>query len=122
MAPSPQWREPAQIPPVGDTWQPLDALSCREEGSAEMVVTVPDAITEWKAEMFCTAPVGLGLAPATTLTVFKPFFVDLALPYAVIRGEAFSLVATVFNYLRQCLRVSVVGRGPRAGVCALVGG
>jgi hypothetical protein len=42
-----------------------------EEGSAEMVVTVPDAITEWKAAMFCTAPVGLGLAPATTLTVFK---------------------------------------------------
>ena len=122
MAPSPQWREPAQIPPVGDTWQPLDALSCREEGSAEMVVTVPDAITEWKAEMFCTARVGLGLAPATTLTVFKPFFVDLALPYAVIRGEALSLVATVFNYLRQCLRVSVVGRGPGAGGCALVGG
>ncbi|POI29560.1 hypothetical protein CIB84_006690, partial [Bambusicola thoracicus] len=85
------------------TWYPYHW----EEGSAEMVMTVPDAITEWKADMFCTAPVGLGLAPATTLIVFKPFFVDLALPYAVIRGEAFSLVATVFNYLRQCLRVRV---------------
>ncbi|XP_015741014.1 alpha-2-macroglobulin-like protein 1 [Coturnix japonica] len=89
-----------------ETWL-WDLVPVGEEGTAEMAMTVPDAITEWKAEMFCTAPVGLGLAPATTLTVFKPFFVDLALPYAVIRGEAFSLVATVFNYLRQCLRVQV---------------
>ncbi|XP_054657915.1 alpha-2-macroglobulin-like protein 1 [Grus americana] len=76
-------------------------------GSAEVTVTVPDAITEWEARMFCTSPLGLGLAPATTLTAFKPFFVELALPYAVVRHEAFTLVATVFNYLRQCLRVQV---------------
>ncbi|KAM6238703.1 alpha-2-macroglobulin-like protein 1 [Porphyrio hochstetteri] len=79
-----------------------------EGGSAEVGVTVPDAITEWEAGMFCTSPLGLGLAPATTLTAFKPFFVELALPYAVVRREAFSLVATVFSYLRQCLRVQVM--------------
>ncbi|XP_055645675.1 alpha-2-macroglobulin-like protein 1 [Falco peregrinus] len=78
-----------------------------EVGSAEVTVTVPDAITQWEAGMFCTSPLGLGLAPATTLMVFKPFFVELALPYAVVRHEAFTLVATVFNYLRQCLRVQV---------------
>ncbi|XP_065506864.1 alpha-2-macroglobulin-like [Caloenas nicobarica] len=72
-----------------------------------MTVTVPDAITEWEAGMFCMSPQGLGLAPATTLTAFKPFFVELALPYAVVRHEAFTLVATVFNYLQQCLRVRV---------------
>ncbi|NWH49502.1 A2ML1 protein, partial [Fregata magnificens] len=80
---------------------------CREGGSAEVMVTVPDAITEWEAGMFCTAPLGLGLAPATTLTAFKPFFVELALPYAVVRHEAFTLVAIVFNNLRQCLQVQV---------------
>ncbi|NXW87925.1 A2ML1 protein, partial [Alopecoenas beccarii] len=78
-----------------------------EGGSAEVTVTVPDAITEWEAGMFCMSPQGLGLAPATTLTTFKPFFVELALPYTVIRHEAFTLTATVFNYLRQCLRVQV---------------
>ncbi|NXS48189.1 A2ML1 protein, partial [Balaeniceps rex] len=78
-----------------------------EGGSAEVTVTVPDVITEWEAGMFCTSPLGLGLAPATTLTAFKPFFVELALPYAVVRHEAFTLVATVFNYLRQCLQVEV---------------
>uniref|UniRef100_A0A803Y3U2 Alpha-2-macroglobulin like 1 n=1 Tax=Meleagris gallopavo TaxID=9103 RepID=A0A803Y3U2_MELGA len=105
-APSKEEEPPAPRVHFPETWL-WDLVPVGEKGSAEMVMTVPDAITEWKAEMFCTAPVGLGLAPATTLTVFKPFFVDLALPYAVIRGEAFSLVATVFNYLRQCLRVQV---------------
>ncbi|KAM6042931.1 alpha-2-macroglobulin-like protein 1 [Theristicus caerulescens] len=79
-----------------------------KRGSAEVMVTVPDVITEWEAGMFCTAPLGLGLAPATTLTAFKPFFVELALPYAVVRHEAFTLVATVFNYLQQCLKVQVM--------------
>nr|XP_009941969.1 PREDICTED: alpha-2-macroglobulin-like [Opisthocomus hoazin] len=89
-----------------ETWL-WDLVPMGEEGSAEVTVTVPDAITEWEAGMFCTAPLGLGLAPATTLTAFKPFFVELALPCAVVRHEAFTLVATVFNYLRQCLRVQV---------------
>ncbi|NWH17594.1 A2ML1 protein, partial [Grus americana] len=89
-----------------ETWL-WDLVPMGDGGSAEVTVTVPDAITEWEAGMFCTSPLGLGLAPATTLTAFKPFFVELALPYAVVRHEAFTLVATVFNYLRQCLRVQV---------------
>lgn len=87
-----------------------------------MTVTVPDAITEWEAGMFCTAPQGLGLSPAVTLTAFQPFFVELALPYAVVRHESFTLRATVFNYLRQCLRVSGDRQGPGSargrGSCA----
>ncbi|KAM6368587.1 alpha-2-macroglobulin-like protein 1 [Pluvialis apricaria] len=100
---------------VQDTGMPMDFLGSwlwelvpvGEGGSTEVAVTVPDAITEWEAGMFCMSPLGLGMAPATTLTAFKPFFVELALPYAVVRHEAFTLVATVFNYLRQCLRVQV---------------
>lgn len=76
-----------------------------------MPVTVPDAITEWTAGMFCTAPMGLGLSRTVTLTAFKPFFVELALPYAVTRGKTFTLAATVFSYLRQSLRVSGGGGG-----------
>ncbi|NXS76044.1 A2ML1 protein, partial [Pandion haliaetus] len=90
-----------------ETWL-WDLVPVGEGGSTEMTVTVPDAITEWEAGMFCTSSLGLGLAPAISLTAFKPFFVELALPYAVVRHEAFTLVATVFNYLRQCLRVRVM--------------
>ncbi|NWZ86915.1 A2ML1 protein, partial [Poecile atricapillus] len=89
-----------------ETWL-WDLVPVGEGGSAEVTVTVPDAITEWEAGMFCMAPQGLGLAPAVTLTAFQPFFAELALPYAVVRHETFTLRATVFNYLRQCLRVQV---------------
>ncbi|NXM57886.1 A2ML1 protein, partial [Illadopsis cleaveri] len=89
-----------------ETWL-WDLVPVGEGGSAEMMVTVPDTITEWEAGMFCMAPQGLGLSPAVTVTAFQPFFVELALPYAVVRHETFTLRATVFNYLRQCLRVQV---------------
>ncbi|NWH93786.1 A2ML1 protein, partial [Aegithalos caudatus] len=89
-----------------ETWL-WDLVPVGEGGSAEVTVTVPDAITEWEAGMFCTAPQGLGLSPAVTLTAFQPFFVELALPYAVVRHETFTLRATIFNYLRRCLRVQV---------------
>ena len=39
------------------------------------------------------------------LVVFKPFFVSLNLPYAVIRGEEFGLQITIFNYLSSDLQV-----------------
>nr|XP_042701766.1 alpha-2-macroglobulin-like protein 1 [Chrysemys picta bellii] len=78
-----------------------------EGGSKDVPVSVPDTITEWKAGMFCTAEVGFGLSPTATFTAFKPFFVEVALPYSVIQREAFALKATVFNYLRQCIKVRV---------------
>ncbi|NWQ99002.1 A2ML1 protein, partial [Paradoxornis webbianus] len=103
--------EEEDVPPAPRTYFPetwlWDLVPVGEGGSAEVMVTVPDTITEWVAGMFCMAPQGLGLSPAVTVTAFQPFFVELALPYAVVRHETFTLRATVFNYLRQCLRVQV---------------
>ncbi|KAK7883167.1 hypothetical protein WMY93_029341 [Mugilogobius chulae] len=56
---------------------------------------------------FCVSSAGLGIAPNTGLTAFQPFFVSLTLPYSVIRGEVFTLRATVFNYLTKCIMVKV---------------
>ncbi|XP_065433705.1 alpha-2-macroglobulin-like protein 1 [Chrysemys picta bellii] len=89
-----------------ETWL-WDLVPVGEGGSKDVPVSVPDTITEWKAGMFCTAEVGFGLSPTATFTAFKPFFVELALPYSVIRGETFTLKATVLNYLRQCIKVRV---------------
>ncbi|POI26552.1 hypothetical protein CIB84_009698, partial [Bambusicola thoracicus] len=76
------------------------------EGNAELDVTIPDTITEWKASAFCMSPdTGFGLSPTVSLRAFQPFFVELTLPYSVVRGEAFTLKATVFNYLTACIRV-----------------
>ncbi|RXN38153.1 alpha-2-macroglobulin-like protein [Labeo rohita] len=78
-----------------------------DSGSAQVPVTVPDTITSWETEAFCLSSKGLGLAPPAQLTVFQPFFLELSLPYSIIRGEIFELKATVFNYLSKCIMVKV---------------
>uniref|UniRef100_A0A8C0Y0Y4 Alpha-2-macroglobulin n=1 Tax=Castor canadensis TaxID=51338 RepID=A0A8C0Y0Y4_CASCN len=82
--------------------------SSSSSGVTELGVTVPDTITEWKAGAFCLSnDTGLGFSPTVSFRAFQPFFVELTMPYSVIRGEAFTLKATVLNYLPECIRVSV---------------
>uniref|UniRef100_A0A669QH25 Alpha-2-macroglobulin-like protein 1 n=1 Tax=Phasianus colchicus TaxID=9054 RepID=A0A669QH25_PHACC len=76
-------------------------------GSRSVPVTTPDAVTKWKVKMFCLSGKTFGLAPTTSLRTVQPVFVDVTLPYSVIRGETFMLKATVFNYLQQCLQIHV---------------
>ncbi|XP_062051412.1 alpha-2-macroglobulin-like protein 1 [Lepus europaeus] len=88
-----------------ETWL-WDLLPIGHSGKEAVHVTVPDAITQWKAMMFCTSQSqGFGLSPTVGLTAFKPFFVALTLPYSIVRGESFRLTATIFNYLKDCIRV-----------------
>uniref|UniRef100_A0A8C7TEY0 Alpha-2-macroglobulin domain-containing protein n=1 Tax=Oncorhynchus mykiss TaxID=8022 RepID=A0A8C7TEY0_ONCMY len=87
-----------------ETWI-WDLVEVGESGSADVPLTVPDTITTWETEAFCLAPGGFGLAPPVEITVFQPFFLELTLPYAIIRGEHFELKATVFNYLSKCIMV-----------------
>ncbi|NWI96005.1 A2MG protein, partial [Pitta sordida] len=90
-----------------ETWI-WSLVTVSSEGNADLEVTIPDTITEWKANAFCTsADTGFGLSPTVSLRAFQPFFVELTMPYSVVRGESFVLKATVFNYLTACIRVSV---------------
>ncbi|RXN38676.1 alpha-2-macroglobulin-like protein [Labeo rohita] len=89
-----------------ETWI-WDLAEVGDSGSTQVPVTVPDTITSWETEAFCLSSKGLGLAPPAQLTVFQPFFLELSLPYSIIRGEIFELKATVFNYLSKCIMVKV---------------
>ncbi|XP_009320150.1 PREDICTED: alpha-2-macroglobulin-like protein 1 [Pygoscelis adeliae] len=89
-----------------ETWI-WDLYSVGPSGNKNVTVTVPNTITEWKAAMFCTGRNGFGLAPTSSLLVFKPFLVELTLPSSVIQGETFILKATVLNYLQQCMKIQV---------------
>ncbi|CAM4552714.1 unnamed protein product [Leuciscus chuanchicus] len=89
-----------------ETWI-WELVEVGDSGSAQVPVTVPDTITSWETEVFCLSSEGLGLAPPAQLTVFQPFFLELSLPYSIIRGEIFELKATVFNYLSKCIMVKV---------------
>ncbi|XP_029374169.1 alpha-2-macroglobulin isoform X2 [Echeneis naucrates] len=89
-----------------ETWI-WELVSLGDSGSADVEKMVPDTITKWAAGAFCVSSVGFGVSPNVGLTVFQPFFVSLTLPYSVIRGEVFTLKATVFNYLSKCIMVKV---------------
>ncbi|XP_075144180.1 alpha-2-macroglobulin-like [Leptodactylus fuscus] len=87
-----------------ETWiWKLEAVG--DSGIAVLHDAAPDTITDWHGGAFCMGPSGFGLAPSASFRVFQPFFVDITLPYSVIRGETFTLKATVFNYLEQCIKV-----------------
>uniref|UniRef100_A0A8C8DN87 Alpha-2-macroglobulin domain-containing protein n=1 Tax=Oryzias sinensis TaxID=183150 RepID=A0A8C8DN87_9TELE len=89
-----------------ETWI-WDLVEVGESGTKDVFLTAPDTITTWETETFCLSSQGFGLAPRKKLTVFQPFFLELTLPYSIIRGESFELKATVFNYLNSCIMVRV---------------
>ncbi|XP_072557458.1 alpha-2-macroglobulin-like isoform X1 [Paramormyrops kingsleyae] len=89
-----------------ETWI-WDLVEVGDSGSARVSRVVPDTITTWETDAFCLSQAGLGLAPPLNLTVFQPFFLEITLPYSVVRGENFELKATVFNYLPKCIMVTV---------------
>ncbi|XP_029415660.1 pregnancy zone protein-like isoform X2 [Nannospalax galili] len=88
-----------------ETWI-WDLVVLNVSGDGRLAVKVPDTVTEWKANAFClSGATGLGFSPTISLQVFQPFFLELTLPYSVVRGETFTLKATVFNYMSHCIRV-----------------
>ncbi|XP_077202330.1 alpha-2-macroglobulin-like protein 1 isoform X2 [Paroedura picta] len=89
-----------------ETWI-WDLVPVNEEGKGSRSFTAPDTITEWIASAFCVADIGFGISQPAAFRVFQPFFVDLLMPYSVVRGETFELKATVFNYLKECIQVTV---------------
>eukprot|EP00057_Strongylocentrotus_purpuratus_P014688 XP_011669162.1 PREDICTED: alpha-2-macroglobulin isoform X2 [Strongylocentrotus purpuratus] len=85
-----------------------DLVTTDDSGSASIDIQAPHTITDWIANAFCLSPEnGLGVAPATSLTTFQPFFLSFSLPYSVIRGENVPIKISVFNYLDACLVVRV---------------
>ncbi|CAI9601968.1 unnamed protein product [Staurois parvus] len=89
-----------------ETWI-WELIAVGDSGSTHFHRKTPDTITDWNAGAVCLGQSGFGLSPPVSLRVFKPFFVDLTLPYSVVRGETFTLKASVFNYLKQCIKIKV---------------
>ncbi|KAM9245989.1 alpha-2-macroglobulin-like protein 1 [Leptosomus discolor] len=89
-----------------ETWI-WNLFSVGSNGSRSVLVAAPVAAAKWKVKTFCLAGRGFGLAPPTILRTVQPFFVDVTLPYSIIRGETFVLKITAFNYLQQCIQIHV---------------
>ncbi|KAL5011374.1 hypothetical protein ScPMuIL_009925 [Solemya velum] len=91
-----------------ETWLWTNAL-IGVDGQTILNTTVPDTITSWIATAFAmNKDTGLGITKSPAkLTTFRPFFVNLNLPYSVIRGEQVAIQANVFNYMATPLNVLV---------------
>ena len=77
-------------------------------GLVEWDVTIPDTTTTWVMQAVAiNNKTGLGIATPLRIVGFREYFTSLKLPYSVKRGEQVSLLATVFNYHDQEMRVSV---------------
>jgi uncharacterized protein YfaS (alpha-2-macroglobulin family) len=85
-------------------------------GQSNIAVSAPDTITTWQMSAFgISADQGLGVSVGgSELTVFKDFFVELALPYQIIRGEAAVVRVGVFSALADDTDVTVTLSVPTA--------
>ncbi|TEA33245.1 hypothetical protein DBR06_SOUSAS8010101, partial [Sousa chinensis] len=71
-------------------------------------VTVPDSITTWKfVAVSVKAGQGLCVSDPFELTVMKSFFVDLKLPFSVIRNEQVQIQAVLYNFRVHPVKVRV---------------
>ena len=81
-----------------ETWLWTDVMT-DEMGQASMPVEAPDSITTWMLRgVALSQEHGLGIAEAE-LRVFQPFFLQVDLPYAAVRGEEFPVKVALYNYL-----------------------
>jgi CD109 antigen len=80
-----------------ETWLWTD-LTTDATGRATQQVDVPDSITTWMLRAVALSKdKGLGVAEAQ-LRAFQPFFVQVDLPYAALRGEEFPAKVALYNY------------------------
>ncbi|XP_073541271.1 alpha-2-macroglobulin-like protein 1 [Phyllobates terribilis] len=86
------------------TWL-MNTVPIGPTGELDYPLTTPDTITEWTGDAFCTSSVGLGFSRRTALRTFKPYFLEMIVPYSVKQGETLVLKAIVLNFMRQCIKV-----------------
>jgi hypothetical protein len=78
-------------------WRP--ELITDDEGRASLDVPLADSITTWRLPASAVSAGGRLGASQTSLRVFQPFFVDLNLPVALIRGDEVAVPVVVYNYM-----------------------
>lgn len=79
-----------------------------QNGFTELTKESPDSITDWIFNAFCLSKkLSIGVAPTTSLKVFRPLFLSINMPYSVVKGELFSVQVSVFNYLDKCTPVLI---------------
>ncbi|MFQ5731742.1 MAG: MG2 domain-containing protein [Planctomycetaceae bacterium] len=88
-------------------WRP--ELITDDDGNARLEIDLADSITTWRVNASAVSTDGRLGAARTDVRVFQPFFVDLDLPVALMRGDEVGVPVVVYNYLDkpQTVRLSL---------------
>ncbi|XP_067661665.1 complement C3-like [Haliotis asinina] len=71
--------------------------------------TLPDSLTTWRMHAVgVSSRRGLCVSEAVDFTVRKEFFVDIHMPYKVVRLETVKVKFSVFNYRSKSIKVTVI--------------
>lgn len=80
-----------------------------DKGHVDITDIIPDTMTSWSISAFAiNTNHGLGVVKnPVALTVLKPFFVTVNLPYSIVKTEQAVVEVFVHNYLNQAQHVTV---------------
>ncbi|XP_051022288.1 complement C5 [Acomys russatus] len=82
----------------------------------QLQVALPDSLTTWEIQGVGISDSGICVADTLKAKVFKDVFLEMNIPYSVIRGEQIQLKGTVYNYRTAetmfCVKMSTV-----EGIC-----
>ena len=78
-------------------------------GVAELVVPLADSITTWRLTAMANSMAGELGSTESGMRVFQPFFVDVAFPATLTRGDEYEVPIALYNYLEvpQTVVVSI---------------
>lgn len=86
-------------------WRP--ELITDDDGRASLDLELADSITTWRLSASAVTTDGRLGATQAPIKVFQPFFVDLNLPVALMRGDEVAVPVVVSNYLDKPQTVMV---------------
>ncbi|XP_073907214.1 complement C5 [Castor canadensis] len=82
----------------------------------QLRVVLPDTLTTWEVQGVGISNSGICVADTLKTKVFKDTFLEMNIPYSVVRGEQIQLKGTVYNYRTSgtmfCVRMTAV-----EGIC-----
>ncbi|KAJ8318519.1 hypothetical protein KUTeg_003610 [Tegillarca granosa] len=83
-----------------ETWI-WETLELNNNGMRILEKTIPDTVTSWRASAFSLSGTFGITASVAKITAFMKLFVDLTLPFKVVKNEKVAVKVSVFNYQQK---------------------
>ncbi|XP_069431364.1 complement C5 [Ovis canadensis] len=84
---------------------------------SQLQFVLPDSLTTWEVQGVGISNSGICVANTLKAKVFKSVFLEMNIPYSVVRGEQIQLSGTVYNYRTSGIQFCVKMH-PVEGICS----